>query len=45
MPASVLQSQVVDDHVLGDIDQPSRQVSGIGCAQRGIGQTLAGTMR
>src|SRR5215470_17021948 len=33
-----------DDHVLGDVDQAARQVARVRRLERGIGQTLAGTV-
>src|SRR3989449_675952 len=34
-----------DDDVLGDVDEPARQVAGVGRLQRRIGETLAGAVR
>ena len=34
-----------DDHVLGDVHQAAREVAGVGGAQRGVGQALAGAVR
>ena len=41
MPQSVL----VDDDVLGHVDQTAREVAGVGGLERGVGQTLAGAVR
>ena len=35
----------VDDHVLGHVDQPSRQVAGVGRLERRVGQPLARAVR
>src|SRR5215213_8402419 len=34
-----------NDHVLGDVHQAAREVAGVGGAQRGVGQALAGAVR
>ena len=36
---------LADDHVLRDVDQAAREVAGVGGAQRGVGQALAGAVR
>ena len=36
---------LVDDHVLGDVDQTAREVAGVGGLERGVGQTLARAVR
>ena len=37
--------RLVDDHVLGDVDETPRQVAGIGRLERRVGQALAGAVR
>ena len=37
--------ELVDDHVLGHVHQPPREIAGIGGLERRIGQTLAGAVR
>ena len=46
-PDAVVRAAVVlvDDHVLGNVHQAAGQVTGVGRAQRGIGQTLARAVR
>ena len=39
-----MQSSIADDHVLGDVDQAPGQVAGVGGAQRGVGEALAGAV-
>src|SRR6185503_1346835 len=39
-PAVVL----ADDDVLGDVDEPARQIAGVGRLQRGVGEALAGAV-
>ena len=36
---------LVDDHVLCDVNQTARQITGVGRLQCGIGKTLTGTVR
>ena len=45
MPSAVPQSNLVDDHVLGHVHEPAREVAGIGGLERRIGQALAGAVR
>jgi len=45
MYSSVEQSSWRTDHVLGDIDETSRQVAGVGRAQRRVGEALARAVR
>ena len=45
MPSTVPQSYLGDDHVLGHVDQPPRQVARVGRLQRRVGQALAGAVR
>src|SRR5436309_3515944 len=35
---------LADDHVLGHVDQPPREIAGVGRLQRGVGQALAGAV-
>ena len=44
MKSLVLQSSVADDHVLGDVDQATGQVTGVGGAQRRVGEALSGAV-
>ena len=36
---------LADDHVLGDVDEPPRQVAGVGGAQSRVSESLASTVR
>ena len=36
---------VEGDHVLRDVDETARQVAGVGCTERRVGETLAGAVR
>ena len=45
MPRTELRSRPPrDDELLGDVDETTGQVAGVGGPQRGVDQTLAGTV-
>ena len=45
MPRVDLAVLLADDELLRDVDETTGQVAGVGGAERGVGETLAGTVR
>ena len=44
MPRGALAVVLADDELLRDVDETTREVAGVGGAERGVGETLAGTV-
>ena len=45
MPSSVPQSNSADDGVLRDVDETTREVTGVRRLERGVGEALTGAVR